>query len=179
MSLKKNSAPQGALSPFSMTPNFKHTRMLSSPKAGACQKGYRDDLVDRPRDKDFSGRGCRGTSLIRDSAGYRGTSLIKNSWESYLARKKRGDRGTSLIRNSAPLEPYSRNMPRALWWSQGGGTVSYERGTPAGVLRARGLSCPPQGTNQNSRPRPLALHSVSLRILNRPGGNPVANGWFT
>ena len=30
-------------------------------------------------------------------------------------------RGTSLIRNSTPLEPYSRNMPRALRWSQGGG----------------------------------------------------------
>ena len=26
-------------------------------------------------------------------------------------------RGTSLIRNSAPLGPYSRNMPRYLWWS--------------------------------------------------------------
>ena len=26
-------------------------------------------------------------------------------------------RGTSLIRSSAPLGPYSRNMPRALWWS--------------------------------------------------------------
>ena len=25
-------------------------------------------------------------------------------------------RGTSLIRNSAPLGPYSSNMPRALWW---------------------------------------------------------------
>ena len=24
-------------------------------------------------------------------------------------------RGTSLIRNSAPLGPYSRNMPKALW----------------------------------------------------------------
>ena len=29
-------------------------------------------------------------------------------------------RGTSLIRNGAPLGPYSRNVPRALWWSQGG-----------------------------------------------------------
>ena len=28
-------------------------------------------------------------------------------------------RGTSLIRNSAPLGPYSGNMPRALWCSQG------------------------------------------------------------
>ena len=26
-------------------------------------------------------------------------------------------RGTSLIRNSDPAGPYSRNMPRALWWS--------------------------------------------------------------
>ena len=26
-------------------------------------------------------------------------------------------RGTSIIRNSAPLGPYSRNMPKALWWS--------------------------------------------------------------
>ena len=30
-------------------------------------------------------------------------------------------RETSLIRNSAPLGPYSRTMPRALWWSLGGG----------------------------------------------------------
>jgi len=27
------------------------------------------------------------------------------------------DRGTSLIRNSAPLGPYSKTMPRALWGS--------------------------------------------------------------
>ena len=26
-------------------------------------------------------------------------------------------RGTSLIRNRAPPGPYSRTMPRALWWS--------------------------------------------------------------
>jgi len=32
-------------------------------------------------------------------------------------------RGTSLIRNSAPLRPYSWNMPRPLWWSWGGGGV--------------------------------------------------------
>ena len=32
-------------------------------------------------------------------------------------------RGTSLMRNSAPLGPYSRTMPRALWWYQGGGLV--------------------------------------------------------
>ena len=31
------------------------------------------------------------------------------------------NRGASLIRNSAPLGTYSRNMPRPLWWSLGGG----------------------------------------------------------
>jgi len=30
-------------------------------------------------------------------------------------------RGISLIRNSAPLGPYRRTMPRALWWPLGGG----------------------------------------------------------
>ena len=30
-------------------------------------------------------------------------------------------RGTSLIRNSLPLGPFSRTLPRALWWSWGGG----------------------------------------------------------
>ena len=40
-------------------------------------------------------------------------------------------RGTSLIRNRAPLGPYSSRMPRALWWSWGGGRF-YERGTPVG-----------------------------------------------
>ena len=30
-------------------------------------------------------------------------------------------RGTSLIRNRASLAPYSRIMPRALWWPYGGG----------------------------------------------------------
>ena len=38
-------------------------------------------------------------------------------------------RGTSLIRNRRPLGPYSRDMPRSLWWSWGGGAVSHERGT--------------------------------------------------
>ena len=40
--------------------------------------------------------------------------------------------GASLIRNSAPPRPYSRTMPRALWWSRRG-AVSYERGTPVNL----------------------------------------------
>jgi hypothetical protein len=41
--------------------------------------------------------------------------------EASLAAGSSTYRGTSLIRNSADLGPYSRVMPRALWWSQGGG----------------------------------------------------------
>ena len=53
-----------------------------------------------------------------------------------LTRSRNGGnlyRGTPLTRNSAPLGPYSGNMPRALWLS-GWRAVSYERGTP--VLQA-------------------------------------------
>ena len=32
-----------------------------------------------------------------------------------------GYMGTSLIRNLLPQEPYSRSIPRAIWWSLGGG----------------------------------------------------------
>jgi len=35
-------------------------------------------------------------------------------------RSSTGYRVTSIIRNSASLGPYSRAMPRALWWSYGG-----------------------------------------------------------
>ena len=42
--------------------------------------------------------------------------------------------GTSLIRNTPLLGPYRRTIHRVLWWSWGGGAVSYERGTPVGSL---------------------------------------------
>ena len=49
-------------------------------------------------------------------------------------------RGTSLIRKHPTLGPYSRPMPRALWWALGGGAVSYERGTPvAGARQGRAV----------------------------------------
>ena len=34
-------------------------------------------------------------------------------------------KGTSLIRNRPMIGPYGRPTPRSLWWSQGGGVVSY------------------------------------------------------
>ena len=33
-------------------------------------------------------------------------------------------RGPSLIGTPPPLRPYSRTIPRVLWWSQGGGCFS-------------------------------------------------------
>ena len=45
------------------------------------------------------------------------TQLSKAIPDEALPRANAVYRGTSLIRNSAPLGPYSRNMPRALWWS--------------------------------------------------------------
>ena len=42
----------------------------------------------------------------------------------YADRRKSGRivyRGTQLIRNTPLLGPYSRHMPRALWWCLGGG----------------------------------------------------------
>ena len=35
----------------------------------------------------------------------------------------RGYRGTSLVRNRHPVGSYSSSVPRALWWSYGGGCV--------------------------------------------------------
>ena len=48
-------------------------------------------------------------------------------------RSYRSYRGTLFIRNTPLLGTYSRTMPRALWWSLGGGAISYERGTPVPV----------------------------------------------
>ena len=50
-------------------------------------------------------------------------------------RLSKSCRGTWLIRNSAPLEPYSRTMPRTALdpvMVLGGSAGSYERGTPVG-----------------------------------------------
>ena len=43
-----------------------------------------------------------------------------------LIRKNPSLLSTLLIRNSPSLEPYSRTMPRALWWSWGGEKKAYD-----------------------------------------------------
>ena len=50
-------------------------------------------------------------------------------------------RGTSLIRDRTSLEPYSRTMPRDIWWSWRGGALSYEQGTPAVQQSAPPAEC--------------------------------------
>ena len=44
------------------------------------------------------------------------TSTFLYARTPFLIALSRPYRGTSLIRNSDPLGPYSRTMPRALWW---------------------------------------------------------------
>ena len=51
-------------------------------------------------------------------------------------------RGTSLMGKSSPLGPYIRTIPRVIWWSYGGGAVSYERGTPVDGVDT-GVCCAP------------------------------------
>ncbi|KAJ1489294.1 pre-mRNA splicing factor component-domain-containing protein [Baffinella frigidus] len=50
-----------------------------------------------------------------------GASWRRPSPSSCFSSASSAYRGTSLIRNRPPLGPYSRTMPRALRWSQGGG----------------------------------------------------------
>jgi len=56
-----------------------------------------------------------------------------------------GYRGNLLIRNRQPVGPYSRTMPRHLWWCSGGVAVSYERGAPVEVVPWEGGGCGKSG----------------------------------
>jgi hypothetical protein len=84
--------------------------------------------------------------------------------------------GTSLIRNSAPLGPYRRTMPRALWWSWGGAcllSARYSCTSPRRPLRPS--RCPPSFSgptdySQVDAPTP----SVQIRQLNH-GNAPGAH----
>ena len=55
-----------------------------------------------------------GRKMPRLGAPPSASSAPSTSWCPTLVRYYRG---TSFIRNSAPLGPYSRTVPRALWWS--------------------------------------------------------------
>ena len=60
-------------------------------------------------------------------------------------------KGTSLIRNSAPLGPYRRNMPRALWWSCGGGGVFLTSEVPLHPHTSNRLGRATGGTEEGGR----------------------------
>ena len=55
-----------------------------------------------------------------------------DGFELHLLRHLRT--GVPRSKETTPLGPYSRPMPRTLRWSYGGGAVSYERGTPVGLI---------------------------------------------
>ena len=83
----------------------------------------------------FQGFGVLGLGFSDQGLGLRVQDLglrVKGQWFRVEGVKGwvqgsgfRGHRGSSLIRNSPLLGPYSRAMPRALRWSEGG-AVSYE-----------------------------------------------------
>ena len=74
-----------------------------------------------------------------------------------------------------PLGPYSRAVPRVLWWSQGG-ALSYERGTPVLVNVSPAIH-PPHGSNQTqTSPSRILTIPRATRLLALPSsscGGPV------
>ena len=67
-------------------------------------------------------RGLMGRRREKRSKRLLPPSAMLCSAQGHLTHKKPPPcRGTSLITNSASLEFNSRAMPRALWWSKGGG----------------------------------------------------------
>ena len=63
-----------------------------------------------------------------------------------------------------PLGPHSRLTPRALWWSLGGGAISYERSTPAhpdkwgGAHHTRRRRLSARRDTPSPYPTPYTLH---------------------
>ena len=73
---------------------------------------------------DFQEMGCRvGTfhrtfrRFVVQSSETCESQTPRNNISTLRTESLRNQRGSSLIRNSAPLGPYGRNKPRALWWS--------------------------------------------------------------
>ena len=86
---------------------------------GGCSRGgYRRAVVLRVRVPGLVLR-VSGFGFRVSGAGFRVSGF------GYKARKRAEEsvcyRVTSLIRNCLLLGPYSRTMPRVLWWSWGGG----------------------------------------------------------
>ena len=71
-------------------------------------------------------------------------------------------RGTSLIRNTPLLRPYGMTIPKALWRSQRGGDVSYDRGAPVGCAPVPVPSC------MRDAPAGFDLHVQGKVIRNCP-----------
>ena len=73
-------------------------------------------------------------------------------------------RGTSRIRNSAPLGPYSLTNAYGPMEAPGGGSGSYERGTPAPRIRPTGCT---QHVNLRRVREPIRLPPATSRTIFR------------
>ena len=67
--------------------------------------------IERERERD------RGREGERDQIRNHREREIRSELSLHAQASSGRCRGTSLIRNNAPLGPYSRTMPMALWWS--------------------------------------------------------------
>ena len=67
-------------------------------------------------------------------------------------------RSTSLIRNSSPLGPFSRTVPRALWWSLGGALC---------MMSEVPLYCPRSWSSQTCAPLLSIVHMPTRWVLLR------------
>ena len=59
--------------------------------------------------------------LYLPATSVQGSLETKDTHSLGVLYSSKGYRGTSLIRNNPTPVPYSRPIPRALWWSWGGG----------------------------------------------------------
>jgi hypothetical protein len=84
------------------------------------------------RGRERASEGERGREGVQDFGVLNDATSCFNCVACYRFRvvAAAGYMGTSLIRNRAPLGPYSKTMSRLLWrFQEGGGAISYERGT--------------------------------------------------
>ena len=114
--------------------------------------------------------------------------------------RRSAHRGTSPIRKRHPLGPYTKTMPRDIWWPQGGGRFlmsevplySYERGTPVwlvppthpAALQSIHPPSPPLSAARSlaialTRADALSLFLITLCPLHTHSYTPAAAARFT
>ncbi|KAJ1475979.1 hypothetical protein T484DRAFT_1966882, partial [Baffinella frigidus] len=115
--------------PTAKLPHTQLPRAKSSPseralfRAGVCGVVRVHFSSQELSDPKFYGPYMYDPKVCELPGRYRHLDRYKAPWSQSFRRRSfpPGYRGTSLIRHQLPFGPYSRPMPRALWWSLGGG----------------------------------------------------------